>query len=220
MDATIQAISSAVETGKVALVSVRIVLPQHVTNTETFEHRVVDLTRRLVALRVPEGHPFRVVVSSDWVSAAIRACAHGVHVKENDQWRIPDIRKQFAPRVPLIGTSAHSVASALEATSLYQPDYLFVGTCFATESHPEKVELEGPALPGTVCSALLSGQTARPVVLAIGGMDEHNCHVPVAPVHGADGVAAIRSVLLSSDPRRIVELMHRNMRENFVAEGK
>jgi thiamine-phosphate diphosphorylase len=216
MSTAIDAISSAVSTGKVSLVSVRIVQPQHVTNSETFEHLVVELTRRLVALS--EEHSFRVVVTSDWVSAAIQACAHGIHVKEKDRWTIPDIRKEFAPRVPLIGTSAHSVSSALEAASLFQPDYLFVGTCFLTASHPEKVELEGPALPGRVCRAL-SGQTARPVVLAIGGIDEHNCRVPVA-VHGADGVAVIRSVLQSSDPRGTVELMQQNMRENFVAEGK
>jgi thiamine-phosphate diphosphorylase len=213
MSTAIDAISSAVSTGKVSLVSVRIVQPQHVTNSETFEHLVVELTRRLVALS--DEHSFRVVVTSDWVSAAIQACAHGIHVKEKDRWTIPDIRKEFAPRVPLIGTSAHSVSSALEAASLFQPDYLFVGTCFLTASHPEKVELEGPALPGTVCRAL-SGRTAtRPVVLAIGGIDEHNCRLPVA-VHSADGVAVIRSVLQSSDPRGTVELMQRNMHARIL----
>lgn len=207
MNATIKAISSAVSTGKVALVSVRIVQPKHVAKAEEFEHRVVDLTTRLVALT--EEHSFRIVVTSDWVPAAVRALAHGIHVKERDRSRIPDIRNQFAPRIPLIGTSSHSVASALETSSLYQPDYLFIGTCYATASHPEKVKVEGPALPGTVRRAL-SGPI-RPVVLAIGGIDEHNCHAPVV-VHGADGVAVIRSVLQSSDPGRISELMHRNMR--------
>lgn len=215
MEATIQAISSAVSTGKVALVSIRIAQPQHVAKADDFEDRVVDLTTRLVALT--EEHSFRVVVTSDWVPAAVRALAHGIHVKERDRSRIPDIRKQFAPRIPLIGTSSHSVESALETSSLYQPDYLFVGTCYATASHPGKIKLEGPALPGSVCRALPG--PIRPVVLAIGGINKHNCHEPVV-LHGADGVAVIRSVLQSSDPGRISELIHRNMRETDVADRK
>jgi len=209
MSTSFQAISSAVSTGKVALVSVRVVQPQHEKSPELFEKRVVELTRQLVALS--SEYPFRVVVTSDYVDAAIQSSAHGIHVKERHRSRITEIREQFAPRIPLIGTSAHSVSSALEATSLYRPDYIFVGTCYATASHPEKVELEGPALPGTVCRALEEDRKDRPVVLAIGGIDEDNCAEPVVE-HGADGVAAIRSVLQSPDPALTVDTMLRNIR--------
>lgn len=205
--ATIQAIQSAVSTGKVALVSVRVVKPKHVESTREFEERVVTLTTQLVAMA--SVHPFRVVVTSDWVDSAIMACAHGIHVKERDRSRIPEIRQLFASKIPLIGTSAHSVSSALKASSEYKPDYIFVGTCYATASHPEKVELEGPELPGAVCRAL-KGQEDRPIVLAIGGIDEENCEGPLK--YGADGVAAIRSVLQSPDPAKSVESMHKNMR--------
>ena len=208
MNATVQAVSSAVSTGKVALVSVRVVQPQHVESRKEFEERVVKLTSRLVEMTAVD--PFRVVVTSDWVDAAITASAHGIHVKERDRSRIPEIRELFAPRIPLIGSSAHSVSSALEATSLYQPDYMFVGTCYATQSHPEKVDLEGPTLPGKVCQAM-KGQI-KPVVLAIGGIDEENCAEPVLK-YGADGVATIRSVLQSPDPGKSVETMHGNMRD-------
>lgn len=209
MIATLQTISSAVSTDKVALVSVRVVQPNHIARDE-FEERVVNLTTQLVAMS--SEHSFRVVVASDWVEAAIQSRAHGVHVKEHHQSRIPEIRKQFAPRDALIGTSAHSVKSALEARSLYQPDYFFVGTCYPTESHPEKVELEGPILPGKVCRALEGQEGDRPIILAIGGIDEENC-ADLVLEYGADGVAAIRSVFQSPDPASSVESMIRNMRQ-------
>ena len=217
MDATVKSITSAVSTGQVDLVSVRVVQPEEQDNmvcVEEFKKRVVQLTTRLVELSAQEQHAFSVVVTSDWVDAAVQASAHGIHVKERHRSRIPEIRQEFLSSSlssvrPLIGTSAHSVSSALDVWSLYQPDYLFVGTCYKTASHPEKDadELEGPMLPGNVCRAF---GKERPVVLAIGGIDEHNCREPVV-VHGADGVATIRSVLQSPDPRRTVELMNRNM---------
>lgn len=210
MAETVQAMSSAVSTGKVALVSVRVVAPKHDDESAIdFQQRVVSLTTQLVELS--SQYSFRVVVTSDWVDAAIQAGAHGIHVKERDRERIPEIRKEFATP-PLIGTSAHNILSALEATSLYQPDYMFVGTCYPTQSHPEKTKLEGPALSGQICRALEQVETAqkRPVVLAIGGINEENCAEPIL-TYGADGVAAIRSVLQSPNPAKSVETMVNNM---------
>jgi thiamine monophosphate synthase len=90
---------------------------------------------------------FQVVVSSDWVSAAVEAKAHGVHVKEMHRHLMQDIRRKLGGE-PLIGTSAHSVESAVSAFEIHRPDYIFVGTCYATQSHPGKIVLEGPELPG------------------------------------------------------------------------
>jgi thiamine-phosphate diphosphorylase len=208
MDATIQAITSAVSTGKVALVSIRVVQPKNIASSQVFEERVVELTTALVSLAVE--HAFHVVVTSDWVGAAIKACAHGIHVKEHHCSRIPVIQQCFQPRIPLIGTSAHSISSALKATSMYQPDYLFVGTCYTTASHPEKMGLEGPQLPGRICREL-EGKD-RPVIFAIGGIDEENCAEPVVK-YGSDGVAAIRSILQSSDPAKSVEAIMKNMKK-------
>jgi thiamine monophosphate synthase len=76
------------------------------------------------------------------------------------------------------------------------------------------VKLEGPALPGQVCRALEQQQQQqqqdRPVVFAIGGIDEETCAEPVLE-YGADGVAAIRSVLQSLNPGMTVETIHQNM---------
>jgi len=125
---------------------------------------------------------------------------------------IPQVRSELGPDV-LIGTSAHSVQSAVEAWCLYHPDYLNVGTCYLTESHPEKgvEDLEGPLLPGQVTWALdqLAGQN-RPKVLAVGGIDESNCHEPVLS-YGADGIATIRAVLHASEPKDVVGQIKKNM---------
>mmetsp|Transcript_6200 Transcript_6200/g.15348 ORF Transcript_6200/g.15348 Transcript_6200/m.15348 type:complete len:416 (+) Transcript_6200:194-1441(+) len=121
-----------------------------------------------------------------------------------------------------------------------RPDYYFVGTCYLTASHPEKTsecQLEGPALPGRVkraiCETLKSKQLSSstkessqdsssmeslqlesPPIMAIGGIDETNCHEPVAL--GADGVAVIRAVLQADHPMERVEGIQRNMMETYT----
>ena len=175
---------------------------------------------------------FRVVCSSNLVSVAVRGRAHGVHVKEHHLDQIPSIIDQFDYPI-IIGTSAHSIKSALESYSVdkgkttmgaIRPHYYFVGTCYKTASHPEKTnpdQLEGPELPGRIKHALSSSSSSSsssllqlPRILAIGGIDETNCHEPVA--FGADGVAVIRAVLQADHPANIVEQMQSNMRMTMM----
>jgi thiamine monophosphate synthase len=170
---------------------------------------------------------FRVVCSSNVVSVAVRGRAHGVHVKEHHLDQIPSIIDQFDYPI-IIGTSAHSIKSALESYSVnkekttmgaIRPHYYFVGTCYTTASHPEKTnpnQLEGPKLPGRIKHALSSSSSLLqlPRILAIGGIDETNCHEPVA--FGADGVAVIRAVLQADNPANIVEQMQSNMRMTMM----
>lgn len=102
--------------------------------------------------------------------------------------------------------------SATSAFEVHRPDYISVGTCYSTMSHPEKTTgmLEGPELPGQVCRALqkLAGRK-RPKLLAIGGLDASNCHIPVE--YGADGIATIRAVLGAEDPADSVHAIRANM---------
>ena len=82
-------------------------------------------------------------------------------------------------------------------------------------------DLEGPTLPGIVRRAVLDAwqqdsDTVRrrpspPLVLAIGGIDDTNCHEPVA-TYGADGVAVIRSILQADDPAQMTHQIKTNMR--------
>lgn len=235
--AALDALYKAVSTDDVDLVSVRV--DAVCQETDAVRHclhqaRLEQLVRQLVAWSdISDGkkNRFRVVVSSDWIEAGIRAGAHGVHFKERHRDRIPATRDLYRhthntdDRADplLVGTSTHSVASALSAWEACRPDYIFAGTCFATLSHPEKSnanDLEGPALPALVAKALTehlsttSGGThsQRPPVFAIGGMDTTNCQDQVTkgsyvPDSNADGIATIRTVLKSSDPAGTVRLI-------------
>jgi len=204
-NATLQAITSAIETSRVNLVSIRLTKPSDEDYSEIFE-RALQLTKRLVQLADESFHSFRVVCSSDWVELAIQANVHGIHVKESHLHDIPNIRKNVSRDDFIIGTSTHSVQSAKQSYETYCPDYYFVGTCFLTASHPEKSanDLEGPMLPGKVRNTLLTEANKKgyscPIVLAIGGIDESNCQIPVS--YGADGVAIIRAILQAPNPAK------------------
>ena len=207
MKETLEALHKAVSTSKVDLIYVRISRDE---NSQEKEARVEALARQLV--KWSEDFSFRVVLSSDWRHIAAKTGVHGVHFPEVHRDMIPEVRRELGPDV-LIGTSAHSIESAVEAWCLHHPDYLNVGTCYLTESHPEKGidDLEGPSLPGQVVWALdqLAGED-RPKVLAVGGINATNCHEPVLS-YGADGIATIRAVLHAKEPEDVVGQMKENM---------
>ena len=103
-------------------------------------------------------------------------------------------------------------------------------------------QLEGPELPGRVKRALLESKKQQatistttttteedkckdaspmaalplklPQIMAIGGIDETNCHEPVAL--GADGVAVIRAVLQADHPIERVEEMQSSMMRTYT----
>jgi len=240
VNCTLNAIKQAVSTNHVDLISVRLDGNVATASPETIE-RAHFLTEELLKLshaRHPLGSTnnddtpstedrsmikpsFYVVCSSDWVDVARRVRAHGIHVKESQLESIPEWTPLFDYDI-LIGTSTHSVESALKSSTLYQPHYYFVGTCFLTESHPEKnvSELEGPTLPGIVKRSLPVEAYRDPnvpiPVFAIGGIDETNCMIPIQG--GADGVAVIRSVLQADRPDRVVASMHQNMKNVISSE--
>jgi thiamine-phosphate diphosphorylase len=210
MRSTLEAIKAAVSTQKVSLVSVRIGKPKDASRSQQIESRVKELTNKIVKLT--ETNDFHVVVSSDWIDTLDELSTVGVHFKGMHRNLIPATRERLGPEA-LVGTSAHSVGSALEAISEYgAPDYFFVGTCYMTTSHPEKDEsdLEGPALPGQVSRAIQEHCGISLPVLAIGGIDETNCEEPVL-AFGADGVAVISAVLRAADPADAVMQIQASM---------
>ncbi|CAB9503161.1 Thiamine-phosphate synthase [Seminavis robusta] len=204
---TLHVLQRVLSVSGVNLISVRV-------TSDSKKSRVVQLVRGLVQLAEGESSSenpgVRIVVTSDWVDAAMEGGAHGIHVKESHRERIPEIRKQFEPRQPLIGTSAHSIVSAQSAMQNFQPDYLFVGTCYPTQTHPEKLDLEGPELPGQVMEVIQYGCP----VFAIGGIHANNCAEPISM--GATGVATIRAILQAKDPAVVVCGMKHNMQQAFV----
>mmetsp|Transcript_14242 Transcript_14242/g.21925 ORF Transcript_14242/g.21925 Transcript_14242/m.21925 type:complete len:312 (-) Transcript_14242:146-1081(-) len=163
--------------------------------------------------------PKCIVVVNDRVDIAVACQAHGVHVKEKDASKIGSVKKQLVESrrdsstqrpAAIVGSSCHSVASAVRAAEA-GADYLFVGTCFPTQTHPEKTVLEGPQLVGDIRKELDDLGYSHVPCLAIGGINETNCHIPVQEFR-ADGVAAIRSVTQAENPRQIVNEMKRRMK--------
>lgn len=252
IDETVHAIERATADGGVTLVVVRI---NNDEDDGTSENKWILLKRLsdLKQQRLEEGiRDFLLVVNND-VELVLRAISKkirvdGVHVKEYKAHMIPDIRQTLQDALNInasssdetkqqqqsivIGTSCHSIQSALDSYNLTPrgPDYLFVGTCYLTQSHPEKTsldQLEGPTLPGRVRDILfqsfnddnntssngdsdLAALTKKPpLIFAIGGIDEQNCKEPVK--YGADGVATIRTVMQADDPREVVKLMNTAM---------
>ena len=211
MESTYEAIRKAISTKQVDLISVRLIIADD-DNTHVLE-RACNLTRRLVELShaLDASSPmFKVVCSSDLVSVAVQAQAHGIHVKEHHFERVPDIVAQFDYPI-IIGTSAHSLQSLPDNSEhAVRPNYYFVGTCYMTASHPEKDadDLEGPALPGEFKQGLAQQGLSLPV-FAIGGIDDTNCDEPVA--RGADGVAVIRAVLQAENPADMVSWLQEEM---------
>lgn len=247
--AALEALEAAVATNLVDVVSVRVRVPERDAAVMLHEARLVRLVRQLLRWSSSSSrrrsdapgrnNAFRVVVSSDYEVAGIMAGAHGVHFKEAHRARIPQARQLYqqvhnndgrSSSTLLVGTSTHTVESALGAWKDYRPDYFFAGTCFETESHPEKSsgDLEGPAFPATVCRALeqqLSGETKkRPAVLSIGGLDATNCRGQVSRGHYvpgacADGIATIRAVSQADDPAGAVRAIAGTMAHVFSSSA-
>ena len=80
-----------------------------------------------------------------------------------------------------------------------------------TPSYVQKMdELEGPQLAGLTREAIMSTfPSCASKFLAIGGIDESNCDIPVTA--GADGVGVIRSVLKAADPSAVALQLHQKM---------
>eukprot|EP01082_Thalassiosira_pseudonana_P006883 g14956.t1 g14956 contig21:238224-239177(-) len=236
VEKSIQAITLATIDGGVDLVVVRVAdVDCAETSTEATNTNRWTLLQSLAELkqtRQQENRNFLLIINND-VDLAIQALSKniaidGVHVKERNALLIPTIRQQLRDATTpshtdhiIIGTSCHSVESASKSYQLSPrgPDYLFVGTCYLTQSHPEKSsadQLEGPRLPGEVKRTLhrlqrdTNSDVPPPIIFALGGIDEHKCEDPVVK-YGADGVGVIRSVMQAEDPQRVVQSMKNAM---------
>jgi thiamine-phosphate diphosphorylase len=229
LNETYQAIEQATINGGVDLVVVRISedTNSNLSSKEEVNANKWELLQRLSQLKIMREESdkgFKLIVNND-IDMAINALSNdlaidGMHVKERHIESIPSVRQQLqraAKQVDksiTIGTSCHCLESAMQT---YQfTDYLFVGTCYTTKSHPEKSvdELEGPNLPGTIkrCLSECCGDSS-PIIFAIGGIDETNCYEPV--LFGADGVGVIRSVMQAEDPGDMVEQIRQYMKSSI-----
>ena len=214
------ALEQTLQTSKVDLVVVRC------TPTTADPDLVLELIQHLV--EVVEDHDTAIIVHQDWWRHAIKAQAHGIHIKE-DHWDVcaeiknAYLEAQLPP--PLLGATSHSLESALQAMAFMKQvdisdsaesdaqtpsqrqqlslphmgwDYLFVGSCYFSGASHPEKTILEG--PGLPGRVVAALQQHEPKVpvFAIGGIEAENCREPIQL--GAHGVTVLRSVLQSEDP--------------------
>lgn len=127
----------------------------------------------------------------------------GVHLPERRIEELPGVRA-FVGTDTILGVSAHSVDSVLRAAEL-RADYVQIGTMFPTQTHPDKLLLEGPTLIQEARDALVEKKNSGhlpsqryPLLIGVGGINLTNAGDVIRA--GADGVAVIRALSESPDP--------------------
>jgi len=135
-------------------------------------------------------HGARLLIN-DRVDVALAAGADGVHLPATS-FACGDARRLIGDE-RLIGVSTHSVAE-VAAAAQSGADFVVLGPIYAT---PSKVSLGQPL--GTAVLAAATRRAAVPV-LAIGGIDAVNAAAVMQC--GATGIAVVRALCASPDPRR------------------
>ena len=129
-----------------------------------------------------------MLIINDRVDVALAVDADGVHLPSHS---LPiSVAKKLGGQL-LVGRSVHSVEEAAAAET-EGADYLVLGTIYGTASHPGR-EGSGPEL-----IELVKARVQTPVY-AIGGINASNAREVMNA--GAHGIAVIRSILGTPDPR-------------------
>jgi thiamine-phosphate pyrophosphorylase len=126
------------------------------------------------------------------LDVALEAGADGVHLPEDAQPPPPPWHFTW-------GRSVHSARAALSAMS-EAARYVVAGPVYATASHPD-AQPAGLELIREVASF------ARCPVIAIGGVTAENARDVMQA--GAHGIAVIRAILESDDPRKAAQALAR-----------
>ncbi|MDT8342665.1 MAG: thiamine phosphate synthase, partial [Longimicrobiales bacterium] len=111
----------------------------------------------------------------------------------------PAVARALLGPAARIGVSVHSADEARDAADARSrtPDFLLVGTLFATPSHPDR--------PGAGVGLLAEVGAARPglPLVGIGGVDPGR--LPQLRAAGAHGCAVLRGVWDAASPAAAVE---------------
>jgi thiamine-phosphate pyrophosphorylase len=133
---------------------------------------------------------------NDRIDVALAAGADGVHLPANS-FAVTDARALLGPD-RLVGVSTHS-AGEVESAAAAGADFAVFGPVFDT---PSKRRF-GPALGVDAVRRATAGRSIP--VLAIGGITTER--VALVRGAGADGVAAIRTLLSAADPQAEAEAL-------------
>jgi thiamine-phosphate pyrophosphorylase len=161
----------------------------------------LEFTLRVLGVARPAGVP---VIVNDNLETALTVWAEGVHLGAEDM-PVGDARRRVvgvlsevaggnaaaAVRGFVLGASARTLEDGLGAEEA-GADYIGLGPVFATPVKPD-VDPIDPAL-----IRIFKQEISLPIV-AIGGINEENVHVPMS--HGADGVAVISALRGTGSPR-------------------
>jgi thiamine-phosphate pyrophosphorylase len=160
----------------------------HLRGPGTTGARMYELAAEL---RDPARAAHALLLANDRIDLARAADLDGVHLRERSL--PPDVARGLLPSGRLVGLSVHGEAAARAARG--NPDYLVVGTVFATASHPGRE-------PGGLDLLLRVAVAAHQPVLAIGGVTLDR--VEAVRAAGAHGVAVVGGIWGAPDPAAAV----------------
>ena len=152
---------------------------------------MIEEARAIKKVLANSGVPF---VVNDRVDVAMAAGADGVHLGQEDM-AVEDARQLLGPDA-IVGLSIKSVAEA-DAAPLALVDYVGSGGVYVTASKQQNNPPIGPAGLARIIAALRRRAPDLPVC-GIAGIDVNNAGEVIAA--GADGVAIISALSLTSDP--------------------
>jgi len=190
-DDAVLADPSFADRARAALESGGAALALHLRGPHTPGGPLHALAQALVPVAEDRG---ALLVVNDRVDVALVTGAHGVQLGARSLPVAPV--RALLGRGRGVGVSTHGAAEA-RAAAEDGADWAFVGTIYATPSHPERPG----AGPGALGSALEAGG-GLPLV-AIGGVTPERVGAVVRA--GAWGVAAVRGVWGATDPAEAVE---------------
>ena len=153
------------------------------------------LAAKLLALTAAQGAHLLI---HDRVDVALAVAADGVHLPD-EGLETAAARRLLAQRPGggLLGRSCHSVAGACQALQA-GADFVTLSPLFATRSHPGLPPL------GLARFAAMRAEIPGPV-LALGGIQADT--VTEVMQTGADGIALIRGILDTPDPRAVAAIL-------------
>ncbi|MEG0570829.1 MAG: thiamine phosphate synthase [Oscillospiraceae bacterium] len=126
-------------------------------------------------------------IINDNVDIAIKCCADGVHVGQEDMTSC-DVRKKIGNKM-ILGVSAHTLEQAIDAQE-NSADYIGVGAMFSTSTKLDADAVSNETLK-EICSAV-----SIPVV-AIGGINKDN--IKLLRDTGINGVALVSAIFASEN---------------------
>lgn len=145
--------------------------------------------------------PFMI---NDRVDIAMLCKADGVHLGQSD---LPvDRVREMAGRDFIIGATAKTVETALQAEER-GADYIGSGAWFATTTKRDATLIDREEFKKIK-------ELVKIPVVAIGGINETNCHMPIQ--YKANGVAVSYGILGEAEPGEAVKKMKMNIKSVCV----